>query len=52
MFKNTSIRFQNKKEKFWYCKEVIQPLLPERLPCYDFIPVSGLALGIVLFLQN
>jgi hypothetical protein len=20
-------------------KEVIQPLLPERLPCYDFIPV-------------
>lgn len=23
-------------------KEVIQPLLPEGLPCYDFIPVIGL----------
>ena len=25
-------------------KEVIQPLLPEGLPCYDFIPVIGLTL--------
>ena len=22
-------------------KEVIQPLLPQRLPCYDFTPVIG-----------
>ena len=22
-------------------KEVIQPLVPQRLPCYDFIPVTG-----------
>ena len=26
-------------------KEVIQPHLPIGLPCYDFIPVIGLALG-------
>ena len=26
-------------------KEVIQPHLPLRLPCYDFTPVIGLALG-------
>ena len=26
-------------------KEVIQPLVPQRLPCYDFIPVAELALG-------
>ena len=25
-------------------KEVIQPHLPIRLPCYDFTPVTGLAL--------
>ena len=25
-------------------KEVIQPLLPEGLPCYDFIPVISLTL--------
>ena len=24
---------------------MIQPLLPEGLPCYDFIPVIGLTLG-------
>ncbi len=23
-------------------KEVIQPLVPQRLPCYDFIPVTEL----------
>jgi len=27
-----------------YRKEVIQPQVPLRLPCYDFIPVTGLAL--------
>ena len=26
-------------------KEVIQPHLPVRLPCYDFTPVTGPALG-------
>ena len=26
-------------------KEVIQPLVPQRLPCYDFIPVTKLTLG-------
>ena len=26
-------------------KEVIQPHLPVRLPCYDFVPVTGPALG-------
>ena len=26
-------------------KEVIQPLLPIRLPCYDFTPVIGIAVG-------
>ena len=26
-------------------KEVIQPLVLERLPCYDFTPVIGFALG-------
>jgi len=26
-------------------KEVIQPLVPQRLPCYDFVPVTSLTLG-------
>ena len=26
-------------------KEVIQPQVPLRLPCYDFAPVTALALG-------
>ena len=26
-------------------KEVIQPLVPQRLPCYDFIPVTTHTLG-------
>ena len=26
-------------------KEVIQPLVPQRLPCYDFIPVTAHSLG-------
>ena len=24
---------------------MIQPLLPQRLPCYDFTPVTGLTVG-------
>ena len=31
--------------RFFPRKEVIQPHLPIRLPCYDFTPVIGLALG-------
>ena len=30
-------------------KEVIQPQLPLRLPCYDFVPVTGPTLGGCLF---
>ena len=30
---------------FLHRKEVIQPQVPLRLPCYDFIPVTSLALG-------
>ena len=26
-------------------KEVIQPQVPLRLPCYDFVPVTDLAVG-------
>ena len=26
-------------------KEVIQPLLPERLPCYDFVPITSHTFG-------
>ena len=26
-------------------KEVIQPQLPLRLPCYDFVPIAGPTLG-------
>jgi len=33
----------------WYCrllrKEVIQPQVPLRLPCYDFVPITSLTLG-------
>ncbi len=29
-------------------KEVIQPHLPVRLPCYDFVPVTSLTLGAYL----
>ena len=30
-------------------KEVIQPLVPQRLPCYDFIPVTNRTLGVYLY---
>ena len=29
-------------------KEVIQPLVPQRLPCYDFIPVTNRTLDVCL----
>ncbi len=30
------------------CKEVIQPQVPLRLPCYDFTPVTNHTVGVVL----
>ena len=35
-------------QPFLLRKEVIQPLVLERLPCYDFTPVIGFALGNLL----
>ena len=35
---------QVKREKELPRKEVIQPHLPVRLPCYDFVPIAGSAL--------
>ena len=32
-------------ERLLLRKEVIQPQVPLRLPCYDFIPVTGHTLG-------
>ena len=32
-------------------KEVIQPLVPQRLPCYDFILVMNHTLGAFLLIQ-
>ena len=36
----TSLRMQR-----FLRKEVIQPLVPQRLPCYDFTPITGRTLG-------
>ena len=33
-------------------KEVIQPLVPQRLPCYDFIPVTDHTLGVFLLVRG
>ena len=33
-------------------KEVIQPQVPLRLPCYDFIPVTSLTLGLCILAVN
>ncbi len=35
----------NSKPKLLLRKEVIQPQVPLRLPCYDFIPITSPALG-------
>ena len=29
-------------------KEVIQPLVPERLPCYDFTPITSSTFGVFI----
>ena len=33
-------KFKNDLEKDLLRKEVIQPHLPVRLPCYDFVPIA------------
>src|ERR1035437_246963 len=33
-------------------KEVIQPQLPLRLPCYDFVPITSPTLGDCLFIAK
>ena len=41
------------KEPIWHSrKEVFQPHLPIRLPCYDLAPVIGLTLGRSFRLQT
>ena len=42
---------QNMTVSFLPRKEVIQPHLPIRLPCYDFTPVIGFALGKLFIVQ-
>ncbi len=38
-----------RRPQSWYSrKEVIQPQVPLRLPCYDFTPVTGHSLGTCL----
>jgi hypothetical protein len=40
--------FLSKKINYYGCilrKEVIQPLVPQRLPCYDFTPIISHTLG-------
>ena len=41
---NMSNRRSNLRFDVYSLKEVIQPHLPVRLPCYDLAPVKGLAL--------
>ena len=40
-----SFTFENRSSLFLLRKEVIQPLVPQRLPCYDFIPITTHTLG-------
>ena len=42
---NMSNRRLELEFQIYSLKEVIQPHLPVRLPCYDLAPVRGLALG-------
>ena len=42
---NMSNRRSNLRFDVYSLKEVIQPHLPVRLPCYDLAPVKGLALA-------
>ena len=44
-FTLSSVAPQGAKEDSLLRKEVIQPLVPQRLPCYDFIPITTHTLG-------
>ncbi len=44
LLKNASLHFFRPLKVLHLRKEVIQPHLPIRLPCYDFTPVIGLTL--------
>ena len=54
-------RGDGEEERFWWRrtevrlslsrKEVIQPQVPLRLPCYDLVPITELILGACLLLQ-
>jgi hypothetical protein len=44
-YKNTNIRPNDLPTQFLSRKEVFQPHLPVRLPCYDLAPVTGFTLG-------
>ena len=44
--RETLVRFNiSGKSRILLRKEVIQPLVPQRLPCYDFIPITTHTLG-------
>ena len=44
--RETLVRFNlSGKPRILLRKEVIQPLVPQRLPCYDFIPITTHTLG-------
>ena len=38
-------RITGRNQAFFFRKEVIQPQVPLRLPCYDFTPVTNHSLG-------
>ncbi len=40
LFQANSIRDRRSRGEFYLRKEVIQPQVPLRLPCYDFTPVA------------
>ena len=41
LFQANSIQDQRSRGEFYLRKEVIQPQVPLRLPCYDFTPVMN-----------
>ena len=43
--RNKGVWREAKFNVFLLRKEVIQPLVPQRLPCYDFIPITTHTLG-------
>ncbi len=45
IFKPSKLNGELLADSFSLRKEVIQPHLPIRLPCYDFTPVAGFTLG-------